>query len=87
MPLVLDGASGLPDEQVTAAIDLGVAKINVNTELRRAFREALLQVAADPSSEDDLRSLLGPATLAVERTARRSMRLYARGRAPLDGSV
>ena len=79
VPLVLHGASGLPDDEVTAAIELGVAKINVNTELRRAFRRALLEVASDPPAGDDLVSLLDPAARAVEQTARRLIRLYARG--------
>lgn len=37
VPLVLHGASGLPDEQLRAAIDGGVAKVNINTELRQAW--------------------------------------------------
>ena len=86
VPLVLHGASGLADDQVTAAIELGVAKINVNAELRRAYREALLQVAADPPAGDDLESLLGPVGRAVELAARRKVRLYARGRPRLDGT-
>ena len=31
MPLVLHGGSGIPDEQIKKAIDLGVSKVNVNT--------------------------------------------------------
>lgn len=45
IPLVLHGGSGIPDEQIRAAIDGGVRKINVDTELRAAYtaglREAL----------------------------------------------
>jgi len=36
-PLVLHGGSGVPDEQVKQAIQAGIAKINVDTELRQAF--------------------------------------------------
>jgi tagatose 1,6-diphosphate aldolase GatY/KbaY len=75
VPLVLHGASGLDDEQVLAAIELGVAKINVNTELRRALRAGLAEASHD---RDDLPSLLGPATRAVERVAREKIRLYRR---------
>jgi tagatose 1,6-diphosphate aldolase GatY/KbaY len=39
-PLALHGASGLDDADVQRAIDLGISKVNVNTELRaRWFRE------------------------------------------------
>ena len=36
-PLALHGASGLPDAMVAEAISTGIAKINVNTELRKAY--------------------------------------------------
>jgi tagatose 1,6-diphosphate aldolase GatY/KbaY len=39
IPLSLHGASGLPDDDVRRAIALGVAKVNVNTELRERYLE------------------------------------------------
>src|SRR5579859_642015 len=41
VPLVLHGASGLSKENIQRAIALGVAKINVNTEVRTAFLAAI----------------------------------------------
>ena len=41
IPLVLHGVSGLPDELVRQAIDAGVAKLNIDTELRVKFREGI----------------------------------------------
>ncbi|MEK8173772.1 class II fructose-bisphosphate aldolase [Streptomyces sp. M19] len=43
VPLVLHGASGLPEEEVRRAIGLGVAKVNVNAELRRAYLNAVAE--------------------------------------------
>ncbi|MEU6226337.1 class II fructose-bisphosphate aldolase [Streptomyces sp. NPDC047042] len=40
VPLVLHGASGLPVEELHGALARGVAKVNVNAELRRAYLEA-----------------------------------------------
>ena len=40
MPLVLHGGTGIPDDQIARAIDLGVSKINVNTECQLVFAEA-----------------------------------------------
>lgn len=37
LPIVLHGGTGIPEDQIVKAIDLGVAKINVNTELQLAF--------------------------------------------------
>jgi ketose-bisphosphate aldolase len=41
VPLVLHGASGLPTEQLRGALSCGVAKVNVNAELRRAYLSAV----------------------------------------------
>ncbi len=40
VPLVLHGASGVPDETVTKAVELGMAKVNFATELRAAYTAA-----------------------------------------------
>ena len=40
MPLVLHGGTGIPADMIKKAIDLGVSKINVNTECQLAFAEA-----------------------------------------------
>jgi tagatose 1,6-diphosphate aldolase GatY/KbaY len=69
VPLVLHGASGLPAEEVAQAIELGVAKLNVNTELRHALREAVLATAADPPASDAVSALLGPVVEATEAAA------------------
>lgn len=40
VPLSLHGASGLPDADVRRAVAAGIAKVNVNTELREAYLRA-----------------------------------------------
>jgi ketose-bisphosphate aldolase len=40
VPLSLHGASGIPDDDLRRAIALGVAKVNVNAELRDAYLTA-----------------------------------------------
>ncbi|MEU1518066.1 class II fructose-bisphosphate aldolase [Streptomyces sp. NPDC005811] len=53
VPLVLHGASGVPEAQLRAALARGVAKINVNAELRRAYLDAISAAlpAALPGSD------------------------------------
>lgn len=46
IPLVLHGASGLPDHEVKAAIEAGVHKLNADTDLRLAFRSGIEHVWA-----------------------------------------
>jgi tagatose 1,6-diphosphate aldolase GatY/KbaY len=41
IPLVLHGASGLPESTIHEAISRGVCKFNVNTEVRAAAKEAV----------------------------------------------
>ena len=41
VPLVLHGASGIPDEDVKRAVSLGVAKVNVHAELGMAAMDAI----------------------------------------------
>ena len=47
IPLVLHGASGVPEDEVRAAIAAGVHKFNADTDLRRAFRSGIEAVWAD----------------------------------------
>lgn len=46
IPLVLHGASGVPDDEVTAAIEAGVHKLNADTDLRHAFRAGIESIWA-----------------------------------------
>jgi fructose-bisphosphate aldolase class II len=41
VPLVLHGASGNTDEDVTNAIDAGISVVHINTELRLAYKEGI----------------------------------------------
>tara|TARA_B100001167_G_C16745427_1_gene293230 strand:+ start:320 stop:1177 length:858 start_codon:yes stop_codon:yes gene_type:complete len=41
VPLVLHGGSGLPESMVRRSVELGVRKLNVNTELRNAYLDSL----------------------------------------------
>ncbi len=43
VPLVLHGGSGTPPDDLRRAIALGIAKVNVASELNRALREALVK--------------------------------------------
>ena len=47
IPLVLHGVSGLPDDTVREAVAAGVAKLNIDTELRWKFREGIEAVWAE----------------------------------------
>lgn len=46
--LSLHGGSGIPDNDVKAAIAIGISKVNVNSELRQAFADGLRQAVRKP---------------------------------------
>lgn len=53
IPLVLHGASGVPDEAVRESIRLGICKVNFATELRIAFSDGVKSyLAKDPKVFD-----------------------------------
>lgn len=68
-PLVLHGGSGIPFEQTSKAITMGVSKINVNTELQLVFAAATrkyIEEGKDQSGKGfDPRKLLKPGCDAV----------------------
>jgi len=68
-PLVLHGGSGIPFEQTSKAISLGVSKINVNTELQLVFAAATREyIVAGKDLEGkgyDPRKLLKPGADAI----------------------
>jgi len=75
VPLVLHGGSGIPEEQVRRSVSLGMAKMNVATELRIAFSDAIKDVFARHPDENDPRKYMVPAKQAVKRVAIEKMRL------------
>jgi ketose-bisphosphate aldolase len=75
-PLSLHGASGIPDDLVRRSIGLGIAKINVNTELRTAYLGATrggLDQALDGSR---LAALHAAQVAAVEEVVAGKLRAF-----------
>ena len=80
MPLVLHGGTGIPDDMIKKAIDLGVSKINVNTECQWAFQKATREyIMAGKDLEGkgfDPRKLLAPGAEAIKETVREKIKLF-----------
>lgn len=75
VPLVLHGGSGIPADQVKRAVSLGMAKMNVATELRIAFSDAIKDIFAKHPDENDPRKYMIPAKAAVKEMAIQKMEL------------
>ena len=80
MPLVLHGGTGIPEDMIKKAINLGVAKINVNTECQLSFAEATrkyIEAGKDLQGKGfDPRKLLAPGAEAIKATVREKIELF-----------
>jgi 6-phospho-5-dehydro-2-deoxy-D-gluconate aldolase len=76
VPLVLHGGSGIPDFQIQKAIELGHAKINVNTECLQEWTKAIREVLANDSELYDPRVILTPGKEAVKATVKAKIREF-----------
>jgi len=78
-PLSLHGASGIPDEMVRRTIATGVAKINVNTELRIAYLGATADVLPAVVDGSRLNALHAAQTAAVASVIDTKLRAFSTG--------
>lgn len=80
MPLVLHGGTGIPEDMIKKAIDLGVSKINVNTECQLSFADATrkyIEAGKDLEGKGfDPRKLLAPGAEAIKATVKEKMELF-----------
>lgn len=66
IPLVLHGASDVPDALVKKAISLGICKVNVATDLKIPFSNAIKQFFKENPLANDPRKYLTPAKEAMK---------------------
>lgn len=84
VPLVLHGASGVPDELIREAIHRGIAKINIATELKIPFVRELRAFLGNHPDEIDPRKYFLPARKAYAQVVEEKIKLAgANGRYPL----
>ena len=80
MPLVLHGGTGITEDMIKKAIDLGVSKINVNTECQLSFQEATRKYVEEGKDLQgkgfDPRKLLAPGAEAIKSTVKEKMELF-----------
>lgn len=74
--LVLHGASGVPDEAIRKAIELGINKINIDTDIRQAFTAGLKDFIKNNPDNIDPRKMLAPAKARMKEIIREKMRLF-----------
>jgi tagatose 1,6-diphosphate aldolase GatY/KbaY len=75
IPLVLHGASGLPETDVRRTIELGITKVNVATELKIAFSDALKAYFLQNPQANDPRHYMQPAKAAMKEVVEKIIRV------------
>jgi fructose-bisphosphate aldolase class II len=74
--LVLHGGSGISESDIKEAVRRGIVKINVNTEIRVAYKEALEKEIKEKPEETTPYKMLGPALGAVEKVVLEKIKLF-----------
>jgi fructose-bisphosphate aldolase class II len=72
----LPGAKGVPEEAIKEAVIRGIAKINIDTDLRLAFTGAVRKVLTESPEVFDPRKIVGKAREAIKEVVKRKIRLF-----------
>ncbi|KKU99170.1 MAG: Ketose-bisphosphate aldolase, class-II [Candidatus Jorgensenbacteria bacterium GW2011_GWC1_48_8] len=76
VPLVLHGASGNTDEDLSVAIDAGISIIHISTELRVAWRKGLEEALKENPDEVAPYKLMPEDLAEMEKVVERKLRLF-----------
>jgi fructose-bisphosphate aldolase class II len=75
--LSMHGSSGIPEADVTKAIKTGkIVKVNISTEVRKAFRETLEQVLKENPDQLAVYKFMPPVIEAIKEVAKRKIEAY-----------
>ena len=78
VPLVLHGASGLPDQDFREAIQAGINLIHINTEIRVAWRKGVEEGLRANPDEVAPYKILPKAENAVYEVVKRRLELFGK---------
>jgi fructose-bisphosphate aldolase class II len=75
--LSMHGGSGISDEQVRKAIDTGgIVKVNINTELRKAFRETTEKTLSEKPDEYAVYKLMPEVISAIQEVVEHKINIF-----------
>lgn len=80
LPLVLHGSSNSTEEEFKKTITLGIAKINIDTELRQTFSGAVKKFMTENPDIFDPREILTPAKDAMKEVVKNRLILFGAAR-------
>jgi len=68
-------AMGVPEKAISEAVKMGIAKVNIDTDLRMALTAKIRQVFAESPAEFDPRSYLGPGREAIKEMVKHKLQV------------
>lgn len=74
--LVLHGGSGLAEDDIKKAIESGIVKININTELRAAYSQTLREFLNTNLDEISPYKIMAPAVEAMQKVVEEKIKLF-----------
>ncbi|HEY2004013.1 MAG TPA: class II fructose-bisphosphate aldolase [Candidatus Saccharimonadia bacterium] len=74
--LSLHGGSGTPEDDFRGAVQRGISKININSEMRKAFRTNLEKVLAEHPTEFAVVKLMPPVIEAIQAVVENKMDIF-----------
>ncbi len=74
--LSLHGSSGIPEDQVKAAIANGIVKVNLNTEMRQAFKDSFAKMLADHPDEYAMYKVEGDVIQTIQNLVEHKIELF-----------
>ncbi len=77
IPIVLHGASGINYQDLRMAIKLGVNKINIDTDIRLAFRFGVKEIFENRPEEFDIRKICGNARLHMQKIIEEKIKVFS----------
>ncbi|MGO1468516.1 MAG: class II fructose-1,6-bisphosphate aldolase [Tissierella sp.] len=76
VPLVLHGSSGVSEESLKKAVECGICKINIDTDIRASFARAVKEYIKENPDQIDPRKILKPATESMKKTIMEKMKIF-----------
>lgn len=76
IPLVLHGSSGVDYNSLKKAVQLGICKINIDTDIRASFAKAVKDTVASKPDEIDPRKIIGPARDLMKEVVKEKIQVF-----------
>lgn len=76
IPLVLHGASGVPDREIKKAIQNGICKVNIDTDIRHSFSQTIHSIDKKYADLKDPRDIMQRVMLDIQAVVEEKIKLF-----------